>query len=54
MKLSYDENLFPQAEHVAKLVKVYFQQGNSVSAVEALPVYLRDTVAEKPKNKMVF
>lgn len=54
MKLSYDENLFPQAEHVAKLAKVYFQQGNSVSAVEALPVYLRDTVAEKPKNKMVF
>jgi tRNA threonylcarbamoyladenosine biosynthesis protein TsaB len=54
MKLSYDENLFPQAEHVAKLAKVYFHQGNSVSAVEALPVYLRDNVAEKPKNKMVF
>lgn len=53
-KLSYDENLFPQAKHVAKLAKVYFQQGNSVSAVEALPVYLRDNVAEKPKNKMVF
>lgn len=53
-KLSYDENLFPQAEHVAKLAKIYFQQGNSVSAAEALPVYLRDNVAEKPKNKIVF
>lgn len=53
-KLSYDEELYPQAEHVAKLANVYFQQDNSVSAVEALPVYLRDNVAKKPKNKMVF
>ena len=54
IKLSYDENLFPQAEHVAKLAKVYFQHGNSVSAIEAFPVYLRNNVAEKPKNKMVY
>ncbi len=52
--VSYDAEKYPQAEYVAKLAKVYFQQGESVSAVEALPVYLRDDVAEKPKNKMVF
>jgi len=53
-KISFDENIFPQAESIAKLGKVYFEQGKSVSAVEALPVYLRDNVAEKPKNKVVF
>ena len=53
-KLSYDEDLFPLAKHVAKLAKVYFKQGKVVSAVEALPVYLRDNVAQKPKNKVVF
>lgn len=52
--LSYDASLFPQAEYVAKLAKVYFEQGESVTAVEALPVYLRDNVAEKSKKKMVF
>ena len=53
-KISFDENIFPQAESVAKLGKIYYEQGKSVSAVEALPVYLRDNVAEKPKNKVVF
>ncbi len=53
-KLSYEANVFPQAEYVAKLAKFYFKDGQHVSAVEALPVYLRDDVAKKPKNKMVF
>lgn len=53
-QLSYDANVFPQAEYVAKLAKVYFSQGMSVPAIEALPVYLRDNVAEKPKKKVVF
>jgi tRNA threonylcarbamoyladenosine biosynthesis protein TsaB len=53
-KIAFDENVFPLAEYVAKLAKVYFEQGKSVSAVEALPVYLRDNVAQKPKNKVVF
>jgi len=52
--LSFDGELFPQAEFVAKLAKVYFQQGQKVSPIEALPVYLRNNVAEKPKNKVVF
>jgi len=50
----YNVEMFPQAEHVASLAQVYFHQGKHVSAIEALPVYLRDNVAEKPKNKMVF
>jgi len=52
--ISYNSEAFPQAEYVASLAQNYFQQGISVSAVEALPVYLRDNVAEKPKKKMVF
>lgn len=52
--LSYNASAFPLAEYVAKLAKVYFEQGKAVSAVEALPVYLRDNVAQKPKNKVVF
>jgi len=52
--ISYDAEMFPQAEYIASLAQVYFHQGKHVSAIEALPVYLRDNVAEKPKNKMVF
>ncbi len=53
-KISYDADALPQAEYVAKLGKYYFEKGNSVSAVHALPVYLRDNVAEKPIRKTVF
>jgi len=52
--ISYYADEFPQAEYVAKLGKYYFDQGMSVPATQALPVYLRDNVAEKPKRKMVF
>jgi tRNA A37 threonylcarbamoyladenosine modification protein TsaB len=50
----FNEEVFPQAEYVAKLGRVYFEQGKYVSAVDALPVYLRDNVADKPKKKLVF
>ena len=53
-EISYDEQAFPQAEFVAKLGNYYFQQGQTVSAIEALPVYLRDNVATKPKQKKYF
>ncbi len=53
-KINFDPGVFPQAEFVAKLAKIYFEQGQYVSAIEALPVYLRDNVADKPKNKLVF
>ena len=52
--ISFDADKFPQAKYVAKLAKTYFQQGQKLSAEEALPVYIRDDVAEKPKNKVVF
>jgi len=52
--IDYDADTFPQARHVATLAQVYFQQGKSVAAIDALPVYLRDNVAEKSKKKMVF
>ncbi len=50
-QISYDGKVFPQAEYIAHLGNYYFQQGKAVSAVEALPVYLRDNVASKPKQK---
>ena len=53
-QISFDASVFPQAEYVAKLGKICFEQGQSVSAIEALPVYLRDNVAKKSKNKVVF
>jgi len=53
-QVPYEENVFPQAEQIASLAKVYYAQGKSVPAIEALPVYLRDNVAEKPKKKVVF
>lgn len=53
-EISYDANALPQAEFVAELGKNYFEQGQSVSAIQALPVYLRDKVAEKPTRKYVF
>lgn len=41
----------PQARYVAKLATLYFKQGLTVKASEALPVYLRDNVAKKPGKK---
>ncbi len=45
---------FPQAEFVAQLGNNYFVQGQSVSAVQAIPVYIRDNVAVKPNRKISF
>ncbi len=53
-EINFNHEMFPQAEYVAKLGRVYFDQGRHLSAIEALPVYLRDNVADKPKNKLVF
>lgn len=41
----------PQARYVARLAALYFKQGLTVKAPEALPVYLRDNVARKPGRK---
>lgn len=43
-----DTNHLPAAKFTAVLAVELFQQGNIVSPEEAIPVYLRDRVAEKP------
>ena len=53
-EIVFTSDVFPQAEFIAKLAADYFREKKYVSAVEALPIYIRDNVAEKPKNKMVF
>lgn len=53
-QITYDADALPHAEFIARLGKFYFEQGHRVSAIQALPVYLRDNVAEKPKRKTVF
>jgi tRNA threonylcarbamoyladenosine biosynthesis protein TsaB len=39
----------PSAEVVAKLAAVELAAGNTVTAAEAIPIYLRNNVAKKPK-----
>jgi tRNA threonylcarbamoyladenosine biosynthesis protein TsaB len=39
----------PVAEHIVKLAVADLTAGNTVSAAEAIPVYLRNNVARKPK-----
>ena len=48
---SLDE-CFPSAEAVAKLALTAYENGEAVSAAEAIPVYLRDNVASKPKSAL--
>ena len=40
---------FPSAEVIARLAVAEFKAGNTVSAAQAIPVYLRNDVAKKPK-----
>lgn len=46
LQQTFSERL-PRAGDIARLADLYWQQGFSVSAEEALPVYLRDNVAFK-------
>lgn len=41
---------FPSAQAIATLAVTEFEKGNTVTAAEAVPVYLRDKVASKPKQ----
>jgi len=43
------DDCFPSAEVIVKLAKEEFRLGNTVPAAEAIPVYLRNDVARKPK-----
>ncbi len=40
---------FPSAEVIAKLAAVEFKAGHTIPAAKAIPVYLRNNVAKKPK-----
>jgi tRNA threonylcarbamoyladenosine biosynthesis protein TsaB len=41
-------DVYPRAGHIAMLGARAYQRGELVSAERAIPVYLRDEVAEKP------
>lgn len=43
-----EDHLYPSAESVAQLAVDIVDAGSTVSAEQAVPVYLRDRVAEKP------
>ncbi|MGD8639698.1 MAG: tRNA (adenosine(37)-N6)-threonylcarbamoyltransferase complex dimerization subunit type 1 TsaB [Gammaproteobacteria bacterium] len=49
--VTIDDNPYPAARSVVQLAVEPFQQGQWVEAAEALPVYLRDQVAEKPRSR---
>lgn len=44
------DDCFPAAEAIARLAVSGYENGAVVSAAEAVPVYLRDNVASKPKQ----
>lgn len=44
------DDCFPTAEAIARLGAKVYEKGAVVSAAEAVPVYLRDNVASKPKQ----
>lgn len=44
------DECFPSAKAIAMLAIDDYEKGNAVSAAEAIPVYLRDNVASKPKS----
>jgi len=43
------DDCFPSAEVIVKLATEEFKAGNTVPAAQAIPVYLRNDVAKKPK-----
>jgi tRNA A37 threonylcarbamoyladenosine modification protein TsaB len=44
-------DIFPHARHIARLAAREFEAGRSVSAAQALPVYIRDKVALKTTER---
>lgn len=49
----FDADAAPQAEFVAVLAQPRFECGETVSATQALPVYVRHDVARKPRSRAV-
>ncbi len=48
--LRVDEQGYPNARGVAELAKLAWEKGEHVSAAKAQPTYLRDKVADKPRD----
>jgi tRNA threonylcarbamoyladenosine biosynthesis protein TsaB len=48
--VSSDGQLFPHAAYLLPIAAVEFQRGAVVTADQALPVYLRDQVAQRPRS----
>lgn len=46
--VDFDASALPRATHIAQLAAIDFKAGRSVSAEQAMPVYLRNQVAHKP------
>lgn len=44
----FDASALPRAAHIAQLAAIDFKAGRSVTAEQAMPVYLRNQVAHKP------
>ncbi len=44
----FDASVLPRATHIAQLAAIEFKAGRSVTAEQAMPVYLRNQVAHKP------
>lgn len=47
----WQQNCLPQARHVAVLGVAGFQSGTAITAEKALPVYIRDEVAVRPRPR---
>lgn len=45
------DDCLPTAEAIARLGAIVYESGAAVSAAKAVPVYLRDNVAAKPKKR---
>lgn len=48
----YKCDTHPRAQSVARLAEYYFQQGKAQNVLEARPVYVRDTVSWKKRQKI--
>lgn len=51
--INYIKQQYPQADAIAKLAMPLFMAGKAVAPENAQPVYIRNKVAEKSKNKFI-
>jgi len=51
--IEIDATCFPQAKYIAMLAALSVDKGETVSASEAIPVYLRDNVAKKKSAQKI-